>query len=80
MKKYNDKAKTDVPIIFNTYQCYLKDAHRRMKKDMSLANRSNFHFACKLVRGAYMLAENDRAKEGGVESPINDSIEDTHDM
>ena len=79
MKKYNDREKTPVPIIFNTYQCYLKDSTIRLKKDTVRAKRDTFHFACKLVRGAYMGAENARAQEGGHDSPIHDSIQDTHD-
>ena len=72
MKKYNSISKTDVPIVFNTYQCYLKNSTSRMMKDLSRSHRDKFHFACKLVRGAYMVAENERASEAGHESPIHD--------
>ena len=79
MKKYNDKSKTDVPIIFNTYQCYLKSTPGRVARDLQLSHRNNFHFAAKLVRGAYMTAEHARADDNGVESPIHNTIQDTHD-
>ena len=60
MKKYNSKNRTSVPIIFNTYQCYLKSTPDRIRKDMQLSHRNNFHFAAKLVRGAYMTTERAR--------------------
>jgi len=50
MKKYN----TEKAIVFNTYQCYLKKAHRNLLLDLEQSNRQNFFFGAKLVRGAYM--------------------------
>ena len=66
MKKYN----TQKAIVFNTYQvchpenstdfnpkylqCYLKDAYKMLLLDLEQANRQNFFFGAKLVRGAYM--------------------------
>eukprot|EP00092_Neocalanus_flemingeri_P045100 GFUD01050242.1.p2 GENE.GFUD01050242.1~~GFUD01050242.1.p2 ORF type:complete len:148 (+),score=40.59 GFUD01050242.1:575-1018(+) len=50
MKKYN----TEKAIVFNTYQCYLKEAHRNLVDDLEQANRQDFFFGAKLVRGAYM--------------------------
>ena len=75
---YNDKEKTDVPIIFNTYQAYLKDAQRRIQIDLERSIRFNYHFGAKLVRGAYMVSERLRAKELNQSSPIHSSIEETH--
>jgi len=67
------------PIIFNTYQCYLKDTMSRMKTDVDRSKRLGYHFGTKLVRGAYMQRERARAEEMGYSSPIQDSLQATHD-
>lgn len=76
MRQYNRRE----AIIFNTYQCYLKDAFDQVKKDLAMARRENFFFAAKLVRGAYMDQERARAAKLGYQDPINDSFEDTTKM
>ena len=76
--KYNGKDQTDRPVIFNTYQCYLKDTTERVVADLVRCERYNFHFGAKLVRGAYMVHERDRAKKLGLPSPIHDTPVDTH--
>lgn len=50
MKKYN----TEKAIVFNTYQCYMKETYNSLILDMEQSYRQNFYFGCKLVRGAYM--------------------------
>lgn len=73
-RKYNMER----PIVYNTYQCYLKQTPNYIALDMERSRREGWFFAGKLVRGAYMVAERARAADAGVESPIHETLEDTH--
>lgn len=77
-RQYNCAETTEKAIIYNTYQCYLKDAKQRLETDVQRAERFGYHFGAKLVRGAYMESERELAESNGVPSPIFDTIEDTH--
>ncbi|KAL3130948.1 hypothetical protein ABBQ38_000271 [Trebouxia sp. C0009 RCD-2024] len=65
-------------VVLNTYQCYLKDSWHRLQLDMERSRREGFKFGAKLVRGAYMYLERERARELKFDSPIWDSLEETH--
>lgn len=69
MKKYN----IEKPIVFNTIQMYRKDRLDFIKLAYKKAKKNNFFMGIKLVRGAYMEKENQRANERGYTSPICDS-------
>lgn len=73
-KRYNRQR----PIVYNTYQLYLVDSHERLRTDLLKAQREGVHFACKVVRGAYMTLERARAQEMGYPDPILPSLEATH--
>ena len=60
-------------------QCMcLQDSWNRMNLDMERSRREGFHFGVKLVRGAYMYLERQRAKELKFTSPVWESLEETH--
>jgi proline dehydrogenase len=73
MVKYN-KSK---PIIFNTLQMYRWDRLDYLKKLHEKAKQQGFFIGMKLVRGAYMEKENERALEKGYPTPICASKEAT---
>jgi proline dehydrogenase len=76
MKKYN-KVK---PIIFNTLQLYRWDRLTYLKKIHEQAKQENFFIGMKLVRGAYMEKENNRASAEGYKTPICATKEETDTM
>ncbi|WP_372935925.1 proline dehydrogenase family protein [Seonamhaeicola sp.] len=69
MKKYN----TEKPIVFNTLQMYRHDRLDFLKKEHKRAIKENYFLGYKLVRGAYMEKENERAEDLGYKSPICES-------
>ena len=77
MMKLFNKEKA---LVFNTYQCYLKEALDMVSKDVKRAEKHGYYFACKLVRGAYMEQERKRATKLGYDDPINPSYEATNVM
>ncbi|TNM91957.1 hypothetical protein fugu_018969 [Takifugu bimaculatus] len=60
------KFNREKPIIFNTYQCYLKEAYDNVTMDIELSRREGWR--------------EDRAKEIGYEDPINPDYEATNRM
>ena len=75
MRRYNRER----PIVFNTYQCYLKETPAKLNEHIRMSEREGWIFSAKLVRGAYMVLERERAAKMGYECPVRDTIQDTHD-
>lgn len=73
MRKYN----TEKPVVYNTLQMYRHDRLEFLKKQHELAKKEHFYLGYKLVRGAYMEKENDRAEELGYPTPICENKEAT---
>lgn len=66
MRRYN-KVK---PVVFNTFQCYRWDRLDYLKVLHKRAKEEGFFIGAKIVRGAYMEKERERANELGYKSPI----------
>ncbi len=73
MEKYNLEA----PIIFNTVQLYRTDRLQYLKDARRQAKNDGYILAVKLVRGAYMEKERERAEENGNPSPIHKDKQST---
>jgi proline dehydrogenase len=66
MLKYNKER----AIVFNTIQMYRHDRLEFLKSCLELAKQHNVKYGVKLVRGAYMEKERNRAENMGYPSPI----------
>ncbi len=58
------------PVIYNTLQLYRHDRLSFLKDSFAAAEERNFVLGAKLVRGAYMEKERNRAAEMNYKSPI----------
>ncbi|CAA0140802.1 proline dehydrogenase family protein [Tenacibaculum maritimum] len=66
MEAYN----TEKAIVFNTLQMYRHDRMAYLKALYQRAHQKGYHIGMKVVRGAYMEKERERAQEQGYTSPI----------
>lgn len=57
-------------IVYNTYQLYRHDRLNYLKDTVEQAKNSGYKVGAKLVRGAYMEKERERAREKNYASPI----------
>ncbi|TAF51504.1 MAG: proline dehydrogenase [Sphingobacteriia bacterium] len=60
----------DKVIIYNTFQLYRHDRLRFLQLSHQIAQNKGFQLGAKLVRGAYMEKERQRAADHGYPSPI----------
>ncbi|MCF8464469.1 MAG: proline dehydrogenase family protein [Flavobacteriales bacterium] len=64
-------------IVYTTLQLYRKDRLEFLDKSLQKARKKGYHLGVKLVRGAYMEKERQRAQEQGYPSPIQETKADT---
>lgn len=73
MERYNQKK----AIVYNTFQMYRHDRLSYLKTSLDLAKTKKFFLGVKIVRGAYMEKERERALKNNYDSPINSTKEKT---
>ncbi len=73
MSKYNKER----VCVYNTFQLYRHDKLEFLKQSHQKAVDEGYLLGAKLVRGAYMNKERERAEEMGYESPIQRDKEST---
>ncbi len=75
MRKFNAKK----AIVFTTIQFYRTDGLTKLKEAYHDATMHNYFLGVKMVRGAYMEKERERAQEKGYTSPIHPTKAATDD-
>jgi proline dehydrogenase len=73
MKLFNKKQ----VIVYNTIQAYRSDRYEFLEAMHKRAQQEKIHYGVKLVRGAYMEKERERAEEKGYPSPIHENKDAT---
>lgn len=66
MERYNRES----AIVYNTIQLYRTIGYKKLREAFHSAAMHNYFLGVKLVRGAYMEKERERADENGYESPV----------
>jgi proline dehydrogenase len=73
MARYNRER----AVVFNTFQLYCTDRLEYLKTSYAQARRGGYLLGAKLVRGAYLEKERERAEEMGYPSPVHETKEAT---
>lgn len=73
MEKYNKKT----TIVWNTYQMYRVGMLDKLDEALKRSKSRGYYFGAKLVRGAYMEKERERAEEKGYPDPIQPDKQST---
>jgi proline dehydrogenase len=73
MEKYNREK----VIVSNTVQLYRTDRLQYLRDAFARSVERGYYYGIKLVRGAYMEKERERATKMGYPSPIHQAKEDT---
>lgn len=75
MEKYNKES----ALVFNTYQMYRADMLTNLREAYHNAAMNNYFLGVKMVRGAYMEKERERAEKMGYPDPIHPTKQATDD-
>jgi proline dehydrogenase len=75
MRRYNAKQ----AVVYNTVQLYRSDRLQFLIKSFNQAQKGGYIMGVKLVRGAYMEKERERAERLGYPSPIHPNKEASDD-
>ncbi len=75
MKRYNKER----VVVYNTFQMYRHDRLKFLTNSYDKAQANGYLLGAKLVRGAYMEKEGERAEEKGYPTPIQPSKQATDD-
>jgi len=75
MKKFNQQR----AIVFNTYQMYRQDMLNNLRNAFHTAAMHNYYLGVKMVRGAYMEKEAERAEKMNYPNPIHPNKQATDD-
>ncbi|MCS7037131.1 MAG: proline dehydrogenase family protein [Saprospiraceae bacterium] len=75
MKRYNRQR----VVVYNTFQMYRTDRLQFLMESYDRSQREGFLLGAKLVRGAYMEKERQRAAQMGYPDPINPNKETVDD-
>jgi proline dehydrogenase len=73
METYNKRK----VVVYNTFQMYRKDRMDYLKRSFEKSQNRNYYLGAKIVRGAYMVKEGNRAKDEGQESPVFETKEES---
>lgn len=73
MKRYNKER----AVIYNTYQMYRHESLANLKKAHEELSAMGVHLGAKIVRGAYMEKERERANKMGYVDPIQPDKQST---
>lgn len=75
MRRYNREK----VVVYNTFQLYRHDRLQFLIDSFNQARQHDYLLGAKLVRGAYLEKERDRARQNGQPSPIHPNKEATDD-